>query len=657
MRLVDDTSGAATQRVRRSDALVPGLLAIGGAVEMAGGGYEPLWLGMATYVLASGALVLRRAAPLAVPPAVGAIYALTPLLGFDISDSASWILVLAFACLSTGLLAPRSRRLRGACERRRSVSPWSSRGWRGSPTFEPDLLFGLILCVGSWALGVALRGALDRTRRLGAEAERVRIERSLAADRAAASERSGSPPSCTTRSPTRSARWWSRPRSASDLIRRDAGAAAAALEAVAQAGRHALGETGRLLRLLRDDRDELGLQLAPTADRARAPRATAARRSPAPRRSAGRICCFRRSSASSAPSRSSGRAMSHSGRSLGACWLAAGLLCARRALPLAMPIVVSAILVAGGLIGGDTDEPASTLLVLALAFVAAGLHVPRSRAAAGLASVLAAIALLTASTVASGELADVVLDVALVVPWAVGVAFGETLERARTLAAEAERARARAGPGGRARRRRGAPAHRPRAPRRSRQLPQRDDRAGVAGRDISPISIRRGGSRGWARWSARAGPRSARPAGSCGSSRSTTSRAIRSTGWRTSRRWPTSTRAPASGSTSRSTGVAARLPMSVELSTYRIVQEALTNVLKHAPGQPRPRPARARGLRRRDRGTQRPGRLGGVRRRDRRPRAGRAARAGSLFGGALDAGPTPDGGFVLAATLPVEEPA
>ena len=106
-----------------------------------------------------------------------------------------------------------------------------------------------------------------------------------------------------------------------------------------------------------------------------------------------------------------------------------------------MPIAVSGIFVAGGLIGAEADEPASTILLLALAFVAAGLHVPRSRAAAGLASVLAAIVLLSAVSAASGELVDVVLDLAFVVPWAVGVAFGETLARARSLAAEAERAR------------------------------------------------------------------------------------------------------------------------------------------------------------------------------------------------------------------------
>lgn len=50
---------------------------------------------------------------------------------------------------------------------------------------------------------------------------------------------------------------------AQDLLRDDPGRAAAMLEQVAEAGRSALAETGRLLHLIRDESDELGLRPAP----------------------------------------------------------------------------------------------------------------------------------------------------------------------------------------------------------------------------------------------------------------------------------------------------------------------------------------------------------------------------------------------------------
>ena len=102
-------------------------------------------------------------------------------------------------------------------------------------------------------------------------------------------------------------------------------------------------------------------------------------------------------------------------------------------------------------------------------------------------------------------------------------------------------------------------------------------------------------------------------------------------------------------------GLDGALPPGIELSAYRIVQEALTNALKHAgpgtrtvvrldrdrdglrvtvtdDGRGRPRPVR----------TGRPGRgLIGI-----RERAG-------LHGGAVRAGPGPDGGYEVRATIPV----
>jgi signal transduction histidine kinase len=96
------------------------------------------------------------------------------------------------------------------------------------------------------------------------------------------------------------------------------------------------------------------------------------------------------------------------------------------------------------------------------------------------------------------------------------------------------------------------------------------------------------------------------------------------------------------------------LPPGIDLTAFRIIQESLTNALKHAgtatrvllhrvdgelrievrqdgPAVPVPRPAGGHGL------------------------VGMRERA-QLYGGALEAGPGPDGGFVVRARLPVAAP-
>ncbi len=106
------------------------------------------------------------------------------------------------------------------------------------------------------------------------------------------------------------------------------------------------------------------------------------------------------------------------------------------------------------------------------------------------------------------------------------------------------------------------------------------------------------------------------------------------------------------------TGDVAALPPAASLTAYRIVQEALTNVVKHAPGAA----ATARVQAGRDgvlitvdngRGTGVP-----------EPRPGDGARHGlvgmteraAAFGGALDAGPAAGGGFQVTAFLPLASP-
>jgi signal transduction histidine kinase len=113
-------------------------------------------------------------------------------------------------------------------------------------------------------------------------------------------------------------------------------------------------------------------------------------------------------------------------------------------------------------------------------------------------------------------------------------------------------------------------------------------------------------------------------------------------------------------------GTRPELPLGLDLSAYRIVQEALTNVVRHAgPATARVRiryAADAVDLEVVDDGV---GSAFGRRpsdsdRQDRR--SGRSAGHGivgmreraALYGGTLDAGPLPGGGFRVAAHLPVE---
>ncbi|HZA82059.1 MAG TPA: sensor histidine kinase, partial [Actinomycetes bacterium] len=99
-------------------------------------------------------------------------------------------------------------------------------------------------------------------------------------------------------------------------------------------------------------------------------------------------------------------------------------------------------------------------------------------------------------------------------------------------------------------------------------------------------------------------------------------------------------------------GTPAKLPAGLDLSAYRIVQEALTNVVRHAG------PATARVAVRYG-----PGQVavevvddgrGGAPGDQGHGIAGMRERA-ALYGGTLEAGPLPGGGFRVAASLPVED--
>jgi signal transduction histidine kinase len=643
-------------RLTRSDLLLPALIGVVGIVEIAAAGYDPIGLALVTYSLAAVALCAGRFAPLAVPLLVVVIYATTPLIGFDVSKPASWVPLIALACFLTGLHAPRSRSVAGLASVLAALATvYATLEWLTD--FEPSVLFGLVMTVGAWGLGLALRQALDQNRRAGAAAERVRVGGELAGKRAAESERerigielhdvlAHSLSAMVVQSSV-----------ARDGVRADPGVAADALRGVAQAGREALAETGRLLRLLRDDRDELGLRGGAASDVPEAVASDGAVAAPEIQlRDVLLPALLGVIGTAEAVSLGHGTVWV----SVGAYWLAVAVLCARRAFPLVMPIAVTAIVVGARLVGFETEELASWIPIGALAYFSAGRHAERARAAWGLLSVLAAIALFALDAAVRGELTvDVVLVLAFAAgPWAVGVALRETLERTRLLAAEAERARLE----------QELEAERAAAAERKRIARELHD---VLANSLSVMVVQASLAAELVRGDPVAASAAVSEVEHCGRHAlgeiGRLLRLIRDG-------------APESGVEPQH-GVAdvpalaeqyaragltidldmddvARLPIGVDLSTYRIVQEGLTNALKHAPGSP----VRIR-LARRDSDVAIEVRNGPAV----APRTAAAVPSGhgllglrervTLFGGKLEARPTADGGFILAAKIPVAEAA
>lgn len=241
------------RRARRSDVLACAAVAGVGTTEILAEGYQPVAVALGTFWLAAAVLLAHRAIALAVPVLTSGIYLLTPVLGFDVDQLACWLIVFIGAGLAAGLGTTRSR------------LPWSLAGILASLALAMaglalsgaggDLLFGVIVIGGPWSLGVALRHALDRNAELAIEAERARAEgeRAVGAERARIARELHDVLAHSLSVMVVQASL------AEDLIPRDPAAAGGAVREVQRSGRAALGETGRLLHLIRDRDDALGM--------------------------------------------------------------------------------------------------------------------------------------------------------------------------------------------------------------------------------------------------------------------------------------------------------------------------------------------------------------------------------------------------------------
>ena len=246
------TRRARSVGVEPVDAVLPMVIALVGAVEMIAQQYEPIVVAIGTFLAGCAATVLRRGHPILSAGGVLAAYAVAPALDFDVSEPASWILVLVLASFGVGRYLPRAAMLVGLL-----VVVGLLLGAMGTlallTEFSPDVIFGVAATIGPWVLGLTVRNAEDRAAVMARESERARVEDALAAERASRAVRDRLAREIHDVLAHSLSLMVVQAAVAENVAERDPATAKRAAQEVQSAGRSALGEVGRLVRLIREE--------------------------------------------------------------------------------------------------------------------------------------------------------------------------------------------------------------------------------------------------------------------------------------------------------------------------------------------------------------------------------------------------------------------
>ncbi|MDX6441018.1 MAG: hypothetical protein QOE43_747 [Gaiellaceae bacterium] len=251
---------ARSLRPQKSDALLAlavGLLAV---VEVwLNSGVHPRWAGTVTEIPAGLVLAWRRRLPVGTVAVVSLALSIEVLLGVPVDQPIVPLLVLVISLYSVAVNEPLVRALAGLVVMAAAGALMSLHHSGGATVKVGNFLFGLLIGGGAWTVGRVVRSRTQLAAGLAREAARLESERVVAVSEERA----------------RIAR------ELHDVIAHSvsvmvvqAGAAQAvleqhperaveSLEAVQETGRQALVEMSRLVGLLRDDSEELGLAPQP----------------------------------------------------------------------------------------------------------------------------------------------------------------------------------------------------------------------------------------------------------------------------------------------------------------------------------------------------------------------------------------------------------
>jgi signal transduction histidine kinase len=243
-----------TRRDLLRDAALPAAIAVLGALELAGLRPSGWGYGIALEVAACALLALRKRHTLLVCSAAAAANLAIPWVGPQLDEPATPILIGGLAAFSLARHVPSLRGLAGmAVMAAMLLADYSLVDLREHGI--SDLVFVTALLLPPYVFGRITRRLADQKRLLEANHELVKREAVRAERDRIARELHDVIAHSVSAMVVQTA-------AAQDLVRSDPDRAEAVLADVASTGRHALSETGRLLHVIRDEADELGL--APT---------------------------------------------------------------------------------------------------------------------------------------------------------------------------------------------------------------------------------------------------------------------------------------------------------------------------------------------------------------------------------------------------------
>ncbi|MHA6667706.1 sensor histidine kinase [Homoserinimonas sp. A447] len=241
------------------DAALPAAIAVLGALELAYLRTDGWAFGIALEVAACVLLVWRLSHPLVACTLAAVLVLLMPWVGPQLNDPATPVIIAAVVGYS---LARRVRDLRGLI----GIGVMAlmlvvDYGLVDSREHGPsDAIFIAALLLPPYILG-------RLTRRLADQAEQLKRQQELIRDEAVRAERARIARELHDVIAHSVSAMVVQTAAAQDLVHSEPDRAGILLQDVADTGRRALSETGRLLHVIRDEADELGLEPAPSLSR------------------------------------------------------------------------------------------------------------------------------------------------------------------------------------------------------------------------------------------------------------------------------------------------------------------------------------------------------------------------------------------------------